>query len=159
MLLFPFFHHDCSPCWTATTLTAAGQTGGEWGDLAGELQLFMERQQTELHNTHLLALTLSLYMTLERSHDCPFSHTTTGLCPVPLLFSLVLGNTTQAENPTQPLRHIVTMPGYHTQQELVGWFLSYERLSLYHLDPPDVSGLLPTSPSVFPMVRNASYDC
>ena len=47
------------PVGLATTLTAAGQTDGKWGNLAGELQLFMEQQQTNLHNAHLLALNLS----------------------------------------------------------------------------------------------------
>ena len=42
-----------------TTLTTAGQTDGEWGNLAGELRLFMEQQQTDLHNACLLALNLS----------------------------------------------------------------------------------------------------
>ena len=28
----------------ATALTAAGLEGGEWGNLAGELRLFMEQQ-------------------------------------------------------------------------------------------------------------------
>ena len=41
-------------------LTAAGLEGDEWGNLAGELRLFMEQQQTDLHNAHLLALNLSM---------------------------------------------------------------------------------------------------
>ena len=48
------------PTRLAAALTAAGQTAGEWGDLAGELQLFMEQQQTDLHNARLLALNLSV---------------------------------------------------------------------------------------------------
>ena len=48
------------PTGLAAALIAAGQTAGEWGDLAGELRLFMEQQQTDLHNTHLLALNLSM---------------------------------------------------------------------------------------------------
>ena len=47
------------PVGLAAALTAAGQTDGEWGNLAGELQLFMEQQQTDLHNARLLALNLS----------------------------------------------------------------------------------------------------
>ena len=48
------------PVGLAATLTAAGQEGGEWGNLAGELRLFMEQQQTDLHNARLLALNLSV---------------------------------------------------------------------------------------------------
>ena len=47
------------PTGLTATLTTAGQTAGEWGDLAGELWPFMEEQQTDLHNAHLLALNLS----------------------------------------------------------------------------------------------------
>ena len=47
------------PTGLAATLTAAGLTDGEWGNLAGELRLFMEQQQTDLHNARLLALNLS----------------------------------------------------------------------------------------------------
>ena len=47
------------PVGLAAALTAAGQTDGEWGNLAGELRLFMEQQQTDLHNARLLALNLS----------------------------------------------------------------------------------------------------
>ena len=46
------------PVGLAAALTAAGQTDSEWGDLAGELRLFMEQQQTDLHNARLLALNL-----------------------------------------------------------------------------------------------------
>ena len=41
-------------------LTTAGLTDSEWGNLAGELWLFTEQQQMDLHNTHLLALNLSV---------------------------------------------------------------------------------------------------
>ena len=43
----------------AAALTAAAPTDGEWGNLVGELQLFMEQQQIDLHNARLLALNLS----------------------------------------------------------------------------------------------------
>ena len=47
------------PTRLTAALTAAGLTDSEWGNLAGEFQLFMEQQQTDLHNAHLLALNLS----------------------------------------------------------------------------------------------------
>ena len=104
-----------------------------------------------------------IYMTLEHLHDCPFSHATIGLCPVPLLLPLVLGNTTQAEQPTKLLRYIPTMPGYPTHKNCAIWLDSSCPLSAslppYHLDLPDVSSLFSTSLSILPMVHNASQDC
>ena len=47
------------PTGLAAALTTAGLTDGEWGNLAGELWLFMEQQQIDLHNACLLALNLS----------------------------------------------------------------------------------------------------
>ena len=43
----------------AATLSVAGSSGGSWGDLAGELRLFMEAQQDALDTTRILNLNLS----------------------------------------------------------------------------------------------------
>ena len=43
----------------AATLFVAGSTGGSWGDLVGELRLFMEAQQDALDMTRILNINLS----------------------------------------------------------------------------------------------------
>ena len=43
----------------AAALSVAGLSGGSWGDLAGELRLFMEAQQNVLHTTKILNINLS----------------------------------------------------------------------------------------------------
>ena len=43
----------------AATLSVAGASGGSWGDLAGELRLFMEAQQDSLDATRILNINLS----------------------------------------------------------------------------------------------------
>ena len=43
----------------AAALSVAGSSGGSWGDLAGELRLFMEAQQDALDATRILNMNLS----------------------------------------------------------------------------------------------------
>ena len=43
----------------AASLSTATNAGGSWGDLAGELRLFMEAQQDVLDATRILNLNLS----------------------------------------------------------------------------------------------------
>ena len=43
----------------AAALSVAGLSGGSWGDLAGELRLFMEAQQDALDATRILNINLS----------------------------------------------------------------------------------------------------
>ena len=43
----------------AAALSVAGSSGGSWGDLAGELRLFMEAQQDALDTTRILNMNLS----------------------------------------------------------------------------------------------------
>ena len=43
----------------AATLSVAGLSGGSWGDLAGELRLFMEAQQDALDATRILNINLT----------------------------------------------------------------------------------------------------
>ena len=47
------------PASLAATLSVAGSSGGSWGDLAGELRLFMEAQQDALDATRILNINLS----------------------------------------------------------------------------------------------------
>ena len=47
------------PASLAAALSLAGSSGGTWGDLAGELRLFMEAQQDALDATRILNINLS----------------------------------------------------------------------------------------------------
>ena len=47
------------PASLAAALSVAGSSGGTWGDLAGELRLFMEAQQDALDATRILNINLS----------------------------------------------------------------------------------------------------
>ena len=47
------------PASLAASLSTATNAGGSWGDLVGELRLFMEAQQDALDATRILNLNLS----------------------------------------------------------------------------------------------------